>query len=167
MDDLLLSAAKWLSGEAVRIRTRRALVILVGVSAIAFGYAGSRISKTMAPLVHAKPPPPLPPDQGDVRFGVPLATRKEIFDEFAKAEPSARAEGVKGFPGPGMEWSAEDHRGAFERQKAAALSARYRLSLTQVYLCLDEGIRERWPGPDGKPLEARTVPLNPRRKNAF
>ena len=41
---------------------------------------------------------------------------------------------------------------------------RYGLTMSQVYLILDEGIRGRWPGPDGQPLDPHTVPLNPRRK---
>lgn len=157
-------AAKWLAGERVSIRSRSMLIALFALSIVSLAYAWREWRDATRPLVTAKPPPPLPPDSGDTRFGVPLATRKKVFEELAAAEPNGRAEGKKGFPGYELAWSAEDHRGAFERQKAAELASRYHLSLTQVYLILDEGIRERWPGPDGEPLTPYTVPLHPRRK---
>ena len=164
MNPLLLTAGKWLAGDAVRIRSRRVLFAVLLATSAEFGWGIAQTWSTMRPAVQSKPPPPLPPDRGDERFGLPLSTRKQIFAQFAAAEPGYRAEGHRAFNGPGLEWSAEDHRGAFERQKAAALSSRFHVSLTQVYMCLDEGIREHWPGPDGKPLDPHTVPLNPRRK---
>ena len=170
MDDLLHTARTWLSGEPVRLRTRRALVVAIGLHVIALGYATMKLKPIVRPLVHAVPPAALPAGPGDAqgdRFGLPLAKRKEIFEEFAAAEPQSRAEGQRAFPGPALAWSAEDHRGSFERQKAAQIAAKHRLNLSQVYLCLDEGIRERWPGPEGAPLDPRTVPLNPRRKYGF
>lgn len=157
-------AAKWLAGERVSVRSRSVLLAVFALSLLSLGYAWREWRHATRPLVTAPPPPALPPDSGDTRFGVPLATRKKVFEEFAVAEPMGRAEGKKGFPGYELAWSAEDHRGAFERQKAAELSVRYRLSLTQVYLILDEGIREHWPAPDGEPLTPTTVPLHPRRK---
>ena len=163
----LLIFAKWIAGDAVWVRSKRALGALSLVSVLALVYAATCGWPMVKPLVRAKPPRTLPPDAGDVRFGVPLALRKEIFDEFAAAEPEGRAEGIKSFSGPALAWSAEDHRGAIERQRAAQIAARHRLSLTQVYLCLDEGIRAHWPGADGAPLEPHTVPLNPRRKYGF
>ena len=164
MKDLLLLAGKWLSGDRVRVRSRRALYTVLLATSAALGWGAAQTWSAIAPVVRTKPPPPLPPDRGDERFGLPLTTRKQIFAEFAAAEPGGRAEGKRAFNGPGLKWSAEDHRGAFERQKAATLSARFPVSLTQVYMCLDEGIRERWPGPDGQPLDPHTVVLNPRRK---
>lgn len=157
-------AAKWLAGERVRIRTRTMLLALFAASAVSLLYAWREWKDATRDLVTAVPPPPLPPDSGDTRFGVPLAKRKQVFTELAAAEPHARAEGKRSFPGYELEWSAEDHRGAFERQKVAELMSRHRLSMTQVYLILDEGIRERWPGPDGEPLTPFAVPLHPRRK---
>jgi hypothetical protein len=40
------------------------------------------------------------------------------------------------------------------------MAGKYRISLTQAYLILDEGIRNKWPGPDGTPLPATTPPLD-------
>ena len=155
---------RWVAGDFVLVRSRVVLYAWLTVSAASLSYAWILGRDMTRPLRTTAPPPPLPRDSGDVRFGVPLAVRKQIFAELAAAEPNARVEGKKQFPGAELEWSAEDHRGAFERKTAAAIAGARRLSLTQVYLILDEGIRERWPGPDGQPLSPYVVPLHPRRK---
>jgi hypothetical protein len=167
VDDLLKTAGNWLSGEKVRIQSKRTLLIAVALSVLSFLYAFRDLRALARPLTHAKPLAPLPADVGTTRWGVPIETRRQIFAEFAAAEPTSRAEGTKAFPGAALAWSAEDHRGAYERNKARDLASKYRLSLSQIYLCLDEGIHERWPGPDGKPLDPHTVPLHPRRKYDF
>lgn len=168
MDSVGTIVAKWLAGERVALGTRRTFLVAVAASFLTLGFAVRDFRGFVRPLTHAKTPPPLPGDGGGgTKWGMPLRVRQEIFMEFATAEPTARAEGAKSFPGAALEWSAEDHRGSFERQRARELAAKYRVSIEQAYLCLDEGIRERWPGPDGEPLDARTVPLNPRRKYGF
>lgn len=164
MDDLQTAVGKWLSGERVRVQSKRVFLVGIAFSVVTFVYAYRDLRALARPLTHAKPLAPLPADNGDQRWGIPLATRKQIFSELAAAEPNARIEGARSFPGPALAWSAEDHRGAFERNKARELAGKYRLSLTQIYLCLDEGIREHWLGPDGAPLTPSVVPLNPRRK---
>jgi hypothetical protein len=165
MEALLTAAAKWLAGDAVLVRTRRMLLLVLVLSVASLAYSCAFARDISSVLVKAVPPPPLPRDQGDhVRFGVPLATRKQVFTELATAEPVSRAEGTRAFPGDELAWSADDHRGAYERQKVASIMGHRALSMTQVYLILDEGIRERWPGPDGKPLTPTTTPLHPRRK---
>lgn len=156
--------AKWLAGERVVIGSRRMLFAVVFVSLFSLAYAWREWKAAIYPLTSTKPPPAIPADQGDTRFGVPLAVRKKVFEELASAEPGARAEGKRAFPGAELAWSAEDHRGSFERQKVAELSGRYGLSRTQIYLILDEGIRQKWTGPDGQPLAPNVVPLHPRRK---
>lgn len=153
----------WLAGEPVRIRSLRMLTVVGLLAFASLMWALVTVRDATRTLRTGRPPAPLPADQGDVAYGVPLETRKQIFAELAAAEPAARAEGKKSFNGPGLEWSADDHRGAFERKLVASLTGKYRLSTTQVYLVLDEGIRSHWPGPDGKPLEATTTPLHPRR----
>jgi hypothetical protein len=155
--------ARFIVGERISLRSRQGLAFAAALSIVTLGYATMRIRETLHPLTHAPSVKSLPPDHGDVRFGVPLARRKEVFAEVAAGEPAARAEGTKAFPGANLAWSAEDHRGAFERKNTAAAAQHFHLSLTQVYLILDEGIRERWPGPDGEPLKATSVPLHPRR----
>jgi hypothetical protein len=157
-------ALRWAVGDFVLVRSRIVLYVWLAAAAMSLAYAYVLVRDMTRPLRTAAPPPPLPPDSGDIRFGLHLEVRKQIFAELAAAEPNARVEGKKSFPGPELEWSAEDHRGAFERKTAASIAATRHLSLTQVYLCLDEGIREQWPGPDGQPLSPKVVPLHPRRK---
>lgn len=164
MDDLLKTAGDWLSGEKVRIGSKRTFLVAAGISVASFVIGFRDLRAFAHPLTHAKPLAALPADQGDTKWGMALATRKQVFAELAAAEPGSRAEGARSFPGAALAWSADDHRGALERNRARDLAGKYRVSLTQIYLCLDEGIREAWPGPDGKPLDAHTTPLNPRRK---
>ena len=117
----------------------------------------------VGPMLRTKPPPPIPSEelQGD-KFRLTEAERKEIFREFATAEIAERARGISQNTWNGHAWSREDDRGYIERTTARAAAARHHCSLSQVYLVLDEGIREKWPGPDGKPLAGNTPPHNPR-----
>jgi hypothetical protein len=163
MKALLLAAVRWLAGEEPARASRRGVVLGACFSLLTLAYALTSAWRVVAPLAGGVQPA-VPADQGDARFGVSLAVRKEIFRELADAEPEARRESSRRFAGPGLEWSAEDDRASHERRKVAELATRYALSITQVYLILDEGIRARWLGSNGEPLEPRTVPLNPRRK---
>jgi hypothetical protein len=146
-----------LAGSRVRLAVRLALRIAAVV--VAFVLA----AKATAKVRSAGPMPLVPPDGPDgERFGLSEAKRRAIFADFAAAEPRSIQNGLSSFPTE--RWSAEDHRGAFERERAGLLAASHRLNLSQVYLVLDEGIRNHWPGPDGKPLNPHTIPLKPRRK---
>lgn len=158
--DLVL---RWLSGETVLVRTRRTVYLGLAVSLLSLASAIALARGMTRSLRAATELPKLPADSGDLRFGLPLAVRQDIFRELAAAEPAAREEGRRSFSGPNLAWSAEDHRGAFERKKVATIMSSRRLSMTQVYLVLDEGIRAKWPGPDGEPLTPQAVPLRPRR----
>jgi hypothetical protein len=165
----------WLAGEAIAIRSRRVLALSMLASTLALAYAtGSALTATRrlrtSPRAPALPADrcegaqrPRECDQGDVRFGVPLAKRRAVFARLAASEPGERNAGKNEFPGPGLEWSAEDHRAAFERAEVAAVMSEQQLEMSQVYLILDEGIREHWPAPNGKALDPYTVPLHPRR----
>jgi hypothetical protein len=155
--------ARWLAGEPIRVRSQRMVLVVVTLAAASLAYAYVRGSEITRHLRKAKQHTVLPADRGDVRFGLPLEKRRQIFTELAAAEPQARVEGVRAFNGPGLEWSAEDHRGGFERREIAAVMTRHRVTMTQAYLVLDEGIRSKWPGPDGQPLKATVTPLHPRR----
>ncbi len=117
----------------------------------------------VGPMLRTKPPPPIPSEElpGD-KFRLNELERKEIFREFAAAEIAERARGISQNTWNGHAWSREDDRGYIERTTARAAAARHHCSLSQVYLVLDEGIREKWPGPDGKPLAGTTPPHNPR-----
>lgn len=153
-------AELWARGAVVDDRRARLGWMLVQVVALAVVIPP--IAKMLAPVTTQPRPPRLVDGPADARFGLDLATRKEIFSELAATEPRSREAGIAGFPG--LPWSQEDHRAAFERDAVRSIASRRSLNLTQVYLVLDEGIRSRWPGADGKPLMATSIPLDPRRK---
>jgi len=122
-----------------------------------------RVDAATTPLLSAKPPAPIPTEEiEDYKFRLPERTRREIFADLAKAELAERARAIQANTWNGHPWSREDDRGHHERVAARAAAAKHKVSLSQVYLILDEGIRERWPGPDGNPLAATTPPFNPR-----
>lgn len=104
-----------------------------------------RASAVTAPLLDSKPPPFIPTEEiEDYRFRLPERTRREIFLELAGAELAERRRAVEQNTWPGHLWSREDDRGHAERVQARLTAAKYKISLTQVYLILDEGIRERF-----------------------
>ncbi|MBI2391823.1 MAG: hypothetical protein HYV09_19690 [Deltaproteobacteria bacterium] len=158
--EVLEQARRWALGEPIegrRLRTAWLLLQLASLVAVA-----PWALRTLSPITRAPKPAVLVDGPGDARYGMPLALRREVFKELAAAEPQNRQSGAAGFPG--QPWSQEDHRAAFERDVMRDVAARRKLNLTQVYLVLDEGIRAKWPGPDGQPLIATTIPLDPRRK---
>jgi hypothetical protein len=162
-DPLTAAASFWLDAKA-RASSRALVAVHLVLVFGSVAWAAGRARETVRPLLEGREAPPVARDEGETRFGLPLAKRKAIFAEIAAAEPQAILNGKTSFPGKELEWSAEDHRGAYERQTVAAMVLKYGVTTTQVYLCLDEGIRQQWPGADGKPLNPHTVPLHPRRK---
>jgi hypothetical protein len=96
------------------------------------------------------------------RYGLTLEVRKKIFAELARVEIAERKRAIDHNTWNGHLWSREDDRGHYEMTAARALATTYGITLTQVYMVLDEGIREKWPGPDGKPLSPFTPPQDPR-----
>jgi hypothetical protein len=157
---LVDTARRWLRGEPVT--QPRVRLLWLGLQAVSLLAVLPYVLKTISPITHDPRPAPLADGPGDVRYGLSEATRRELFKEIAAAEPNGRAQGAAGFPG--QPWSQEDHRAAFERETMRSLAPAKHLNLTQVYLVMDEGVRAHWPGPDGKPLIATTIPLEPRRK---
>jgi hypothetical protein len=136
----------------------RVVVTLVG----AF-YLYRNVNTLSGPMLSTKPPTIIPSEElpGD-RFRLSEAERREIFKEFATAEIAERQRAITQNTWQGHAWSREDDRGYIERTTARASAAKHKVSLSQVYLVLDEGIREKWPGPDGKPLPGNTPAFNPR-----
>lgn len=144
-------------------RTRVGWLIRVAVTAFAVVILWKRVNVLIAPLVDAKPPIPIPSEEiEDYRFRLPERIRREIFLEIAGAEQAERRRAAEQNTWGGHLWSREDDRGHVERMNLRQIAQRYRISLTQTYLILDEGIREKWPGADGTPLPGTTPPLNPR-----
>jgi hypothetical protein len=146
-----------------RPSSRVAWIVRVCVMSFGVVLLYKRVTSVTAPLLTAKPPIPIPSEEiEDYRFRLPERTRREIFAEIAAAETAERKRAVDQNTWNGHLWSREDDRGHFERTHLRALAAKYKISLTQTYLILDEGLRAKWPGPDGDPLPGTTPPLNPR-----
>jgi hypothetical protein len=92
-------------------------------------------------------------------YGISDEKRQKIFQDLAADDFHARVESAKKFPGE--PWSIEDERAAHERDRAREMADNHKISVTQAYLILDEGIREHRLYM-GKPLEGNVVPLKPR-----
>jgi hypothetical protein len=146
---------------ARRPETKAAWLVRAFAIAIAVFALWKRVEIATLPLLTTKPAPAIPTEEiEDYRFRLPERTRREIFAELATAELSERARAIAANSWNGHLWSREDDRGHYERIAVRNAAAKHHVSLSQVYLVLDEGIRERWPGPDGNPLPATTPPLN-------
>lgn len=149
--------------------TRIGWLVRFGVIVAAGWLLWQRLVLATRPLLSAKPLPAIPTAEvEDYRFRLPERTRREIFTKIAAAENAERERAIRertwvipGYP-EGHQWSREDDRGHYERVALRNLAIEYHVTLTQLYLVLDEGIREKWPGPDGKPLPGTSPPLDPR-----
>jgi hypothetical protein len=131
--------------------------------AVALYFAVSSVRTTVRPLTTRATQSPLGEEEHEgFRYGLPLEKRQAIFNELAAGELVERKRGIDQNTWNGHLWSREDDRGHQELTLARNLAARNKISLTQVYLILDEGIRKRWPAPDGRPLPATTPPQDPR-----
>lgn len=116
-----------------------------------------------APMLVKNSTPPLGAEAHEGhRFGLQLETRQAIFKDLATVELAERARALSVNSWNGHLWSREDDRGHYEMTAALRLSRQYKISLTQVYMVLDEGIREHWPAPNGQPLPPTTPPQDPR-----
>ncbi len=143
--------------------TKGGWVIRVVVTVAALWFVARRLDVLVSPVLTAKPPAAIPNEEiEDYRFRYPERVRREIFREIATAEIAERKRAIAANTWNGHRWSREDDRGHYERVKMRELASRYKGTLSQMYLILDEGIREKWPGPDGEPLIATTPPWDPR-----
>jgi hypothetical protein len=153
-------ARGWLTGTRRQTRLERRLSFARHVGAV---FVALVVGVLLArPIVRVRSPEPLaPPSSDQTRFGLKLQDRRQIFADIAKNDAAARKEGQALFPND--PWSAQDHAASFERDTVRDVATRRKVSLSQAYLVLDEGIREGWPVPRGRPLDAHVVPLHPRR----
>lgn len=142
-------------------RSRVGLLLQLGAQLVAALILFRVGTQAFKPFFAVPAPRPIPQaEPPGVRFGLPDATRKAIFVELAAAEIADRDHDVKANTWKGHAWSQEDDRGYRERALARALATRYGVTLSQIYLAFEEGIHERWPGPDGKPLTPTVPPLD-------
>lgn len=134
----------------------RGLAVAVGLYVL-----WKNVNAATSPMLNAKPLPEIPVEEiDDYRFRLPERTRREMFAELAAAELSERKRAIDANTWNGHLWSREDDRGHYERVAVRTVAAKYHVTYTQTYLVLDEGIRNHWPAPDGKPLPATSPPLN-------
>jgi hypothetical protein len=136
------------------------VVLLLSLQALSIA-AFVRVARTaLGPMVRNPAPPAIPQPTSMTRFGMTEDRRREVFRELADAEFSERRRAIEQHTWGGHAWSREDDLGYVQRARAREVAARYGLSLSQMYLVLDEGIRQRWPGPDGQPLRGTSEPIN-------
>ncbi len=145
-------------------RSRIAVWARLMVHAVAIVVLVKTARETFRPLFIVPQPAPVAvtsPGVGapGIAFELDEKTRKEIFAELASAELAERKRAIAQNTWSGHLWSREDDRGWQERVLARAIAQRRTISLTQVYLVLDEGIRNKWPASDGKPLPATAPPV--------
>lgn len=156
----LAARAQKLSPEPSVPRSALALVLIVCANIIGVAALYRTSKRIFAPMLHEPEPPPIPQRTSMERFGMTETVRREVFRELADAEINERRRAITMNTWGGHAWSREDDLGYVQRARAREVAARYHLSLTQMYLVLDEGIRNRWPGPDGQPLRATSEPIS-------
>ena len=101
-------------------------------------------------------------DGAEPLFGVPRPERERIWRDISGHDGEWRRAGREAFPR--HPWSQHDHYAAFLLQHMTMLAARKGLSISQVALIFDEGVHNQWPAPNGKPVDATWVPLQPRQQ---
>ncbi len=120
--------------------TMRAWLLLVVVSAVAFG----RAATARAP---ASPPPATD------------AERRAAFVAIAGAERDMRRESAKDFPTD--RWSQDDDFHRIELDKARDFARTHRVPLGDVLQSVDDGMRERWTSA-ASVMTATVPPCQPR-----
>ena len=111
-------------------------------------------------LMDKPAPAPLPEPRAVEAFGLPEEERLDIWDELMEGEKSRWKRARDHFPD--HEWSQQDDYAHHLKNDVVRVARERKLHHSIVFLVLDEGIRNHWPGPDGEPLDARPVPLRPR-----
>ncbi|MFO0557054.1 MAG: hypothetical protein U0269_03470 [Polyangiales bacterium] len=141
-------------------RSRLATIALIVAQLASVALFVAAWKQSGAVIAAAPAPPPVQPPTATTRFGLTEEQRRAMFRELAAAEQAERARAIAQNTWGGHAWSREDDLGYVLRDRARAVGQRYGLSLTHAYLVFDEGVRNRWPGPDGQPLSATVTPLS-------
>lgn len=113
-------------------------------------------------VTSATPPPEYPPKSATHAFGVPLSDCRAMFDEVSGYDTHWRALARRSFPT--HEWSQEDEYRNIMRRHVHIMETRFPYHYSQIFMCIDLGVREQWPRPNGdkSPLSGAIPPLNPR-----
>lgn len=119
---------------------------------IALGFVAAVVA-LMLVFVTLSPAPlrPIPPTADETRA---------LFDELVRDEPAAREKAKEDWAH--HRWSQQDAFGAIELDRVNAVAAARNRSRQDLFLVIDDGLRAKWPGPDGGVLETTVVPLKPR-----
>lgn len=141
-------------------KSRMGVTLFVIAQFVAFAVFVRTVKPAFKPLLTPPPTPRVPAPTSMTRFGLTEPVRREIFRELADGETSERASAIARNSWNGHLWSRFDDLGYVQRAKARELAQRNNISLSQVYLVLDEGIRERWPASNGQPLPPNAEPLS-------
>jgi len=99
------------------------------------------------------------PDSAARRPPLSTAQRRAIFVAATADFPRHWDRARSRFPDS---WSIEDDFHYQERLDVGRVARDRHLRRAEVYLILDEGIRNRWPSANGRPLNGATPPLSPR-----
>jgi hypothetical protein len=113
-------------------------------------------------VTHAPKPPTYPSPSEEAPFGVPMADCRKVYEEVAGYSQSWRAQARRSFPT--HVWSQEDEYRNIMRRHVHLMEARYPYHYSQIFMCIDLGVRSAWPRLTGdkSPLEPQVPPLNPR-----
>jgi hypothetical protein len=123
------------------VANRLSQLILAVILALVLGLAA----------LNRAPARPAPPDE---------STFRALFDEAVRGELNDRDKALDDWAH--HRWSQLDAFGALENDRLGKLAASKGLAPQDLFMVVDHGLRAGWPGPDGKPLDVRTVPLKPR-----
>jgi hypothetical protein len=146
--------------DPVLPRSASGVLLLLTCQLLSIGVFWRVAEDTLGSLFRTPAPAAIPAASSTTRFGIPEDRRREIFRMLAECENRERQRAISQNTWHGHAWSRDDDLGWYIRTEARKLAGRFGISLSQVYLVFDEGIRERWPGPDGQPLRATTAPIN-------
>jgi hypothetical protein len=88
------------------------------------------------------------------------AQRRNAYTIIASEERNMRREGIKDFPAD--PWSQDDAFHNTEYRRAKQIASQRVMSLQDVLLAMDEGMREHWPKPIGAHQKPTVPPCRPR-----
>ncbi|MCA9524599.1 MAG: hypothetical protein KC609_26715 [Myxococcales bacterium] len=140
-----------LSTQMLRRRGRAALQIVAFLAALGL------FAAVVARVVGAPAPAPIPGPDGSTRFGIPLSQRKAIYETILSQVHRWRRNAAM------VRHRAFNRHVVFMAQLSAhvrRLAVRHHVSATQLWLVVDEGIRNHWTSGRYPPLPATVVPLS-------
>lgn len=86
---------------------------------------------------------------------------RAIYLELAQGEPALRVQSSEDFASD--PWSRDDHFAVFEATRSGQQRDKHGVALQDVYRAFDDGLRQRWPLPEGTDRpRAWVAPLRPR-----